>query len=131
MTLAASHSAGSLPVCNDVSKMTLMIGAISSLGYLSKRGFSLSGPAALPGLRFFITFSSPLSEMSISGIVVEGLCHESGLVSEGSPLERFRSCTRIWGRLESDEGDLGVKTELIFGVGVFFEWESFSDCAFS
>ena len=72
MTLAVSHSAGGLPVCNDLSKMILMIGTISSLSSLSKRGFSLSGPAALPGLRFFKSFSSPLSEMSISGIVVEG-----------------------------------------------------------
>ena len=67
--------------------------------------------------------------MSISGIVVEVFCHESGLVSEGSPPERFRSCTRIWARRESDKGDLGVKTELncwlkIFALVLVSEWKT-------
>ena len=46
ITLAFVQSAGSLPVCYDRSKMTLMIGAVSSRSSLSKRGLSLSGPAA-------------------------------------------------------------------------------------
>ena len=36
-----------------------MMGAISSRSSLSRRGFNLPGPAALPGLRFINSLSSP------------------------------------------------------------------------
>ena len=42
--------------------MTLMIGAISSRSSLSKRGLSLSGPAALPGLRLSSNFNRPFRD---------------------------------------------------------------------
>ena len=74
MTLAVIQSAGSLPVCKDLSKMTLMIGAISSLSSLNRRGLSLSGPAALPGFRFFRSLSSPFCEILISGMVTVESC---------------------------------------------------------
>ena len=70
IALAFVQSAGSLPVCNDRSKMTSMIGKISSRSSLSKRGLSLSGPAALQGLRLWSDFSSPFRDMSISGMFV-------------------------------------------------------------
>ena len=61
-----------------------MIGAISSRSSLSRRGLSLSGPAALPGLRFFKrSFISPFSEMLISAMFVAESYGVSGVVSEG------------------------------------------------
>ena len=54
--------------------MTLMIGAISSLSSLNRRGLSLSGPAALPGFRFLSSLSSPFCEILISGMVTVGSC---------------------------------------------------------
>ena len=52
MTFAFIQSAWSFPVFKDLSKIICMIGAISSRSSLSRRGLSLSGLAALPGLRF-------------------------------------------------------------------------------
>ena len=92
--------------------MILMIGVIYSRSSLSRRGLSLSGPAALLGLRFFKSFNSPFCEMLISGIVVAESCDVSGMVSEGSLPALFKSSTRILARRESDRGSLGVKTEL-------------------
>ena len=63
-------AAGSLPVFNDRSKMTLMTEAISSRSSRSKRGLSISGPAALPGLRLWSNFKSPFGDMSTSGMIV-------------------------------------------------------------
>ena len=53
VTWARHHSNGSLPVCRERSKITCMMGAISSRNSFSRTGLSLSGPAAFPGLRFF------------------------------------------------------------------------------
>ena len=93
MTFAFNQSAGSLPVWRDLSNMILMIGVISSRSSLSRRGLSLSGPAALLGLRFFKSFNSPFCEMLISGIVVAESCDVSGMVSEGSLPALFKSST--------------------------------------
>ena len=60
------------------------MGAISSRSSLSRRDFSLSGPAALPGLRL-LSFRGPFFEISISGIFVVVSCCKSGMVSEGRP----------------------------------------------
>ena len=92
--------------------MTLMIGAISSRSSLSKRGLSLSGPAALPCLRLWSNFSSPFRDMSISGMFALLSYCLSGMVSEGRPPAFLKSCTRIVARRESDRGSLDVKTEL-------------------
>ena len=54
--------------------MTLMIGAITSLSSLNRRGLSLSGPAALPGFRFLSSLSSPFCEILITGMVHVGSC---------------------------------------------------------
>ena len=112
ITLAFVQSAGSLPVCNDRSKMTLMIGAFSSRSSLGKRGLSLSGPAALSGLRLWSNFSSPFRDMSISGMFMLLSCCLSGMVSEGRPPAFLKSCTHILARRESDRGSLDVKMEL-------------------
>ena len=112
ITLSFVQSAGSFPVCSDRSKITLMIGAISSHSSLSKRGLSISGSAALPCLRLWSNFNSPFRDMSISGMFVLESCCVSGKVSEGRPSALLRSCTRILARGESDRGSLGVKTEL-------------------
>ena len=104
-----SQMAGSLPFWGDLSKMILMIGVISSRGSLSRRGLSLSGPAALLGFRFLSSFNSPIWEMLISGMVVTESCNVSGMVSEGGPSALFKSPTRILARRESHRGSLGVK----------------------
>ena len=52
VTRALRHSAGSLPVWRQRSKITCIIGAISSRNSLSMSGLSLSGPAALKGFMF-------------------------------------------------------------------------------
>ena len=129
ITLAFVQSAGSLPVCNDRSKMTLMIGAISSRSSLSKRGLNLSGPAALPGLGLWSNFISPFRDMSISGMLVLESCCLSGMVSEGRPPAFFKSCTRILARRESDRGSLDVKNrvkllikDVGFGLGIRVEY---------
>ena len=77
MTFAVTHSEGSFPVWRDFSKMTLIIGAISSLSSFSNKGLSLSGPAALPGFRFFRSFKRPLRDISMSGMTGMELRFES------------------------------------------------------
>ena len=68
ITLAVSHSVGSVHVWRDLSKITLIFGAISSLSSLSSNCLSLSGPAAFPSFRHFRSFKRPLRDISISGI---------------------------------------------------------------
>ena len=92
--------------------MTLVVGAISSRSSLSKRGLSISGPAALPGLRLWSNFRSPFRDMSISGMFVLLSRCLSGMVSEGRLPAFLKSCTRILARRESDRGSLDVNTEL-------------------
>ena len=55
VTFALHQSLGSFLVCKDLSKITVIIGASSTWGSFSSNGRSLSGPAALPGLRLFRT----------------------------------------------------------------------------
>ena len=52
LTWARHHSDGSLPVLMERSKITCIMGAISSCNSFNRIGLNLSGPAALPGLRF-------------------------------------------------------------------------------
>ena len=66
------------------------------------RGFSLSGPATLPGLRLFSNLRSPFREMLISGIPVAGSWSVFVLESEGKPPVFIKSCTRILARRERD-----------------------------
>ena len=56
-----------------------MIRAISSRSSLSKRGLSLSGPAALLGKRLRSNFISPFRDLSISGMFVVESCSLSGV----------------------------------------------------
>ena len=121
------YLAGSLPVCNDGSKLTLMIGAISSRSSLSTRGLSLSGPTALPGLRLWSNFISPFRDISTSGMFVLESCCLSRMVSEGRPPAFLKSCTSILARRKSDRGSLDVKTELncllkILALVLVSEW---------
>ena len=71
---------------------------------------SLSGPAALPGLRFLRSFRIPAVEIpnfSMIGIRVGVLGH-----SRGSVLESFvMSCRFIVHSLDSDRGPFVVKTD--------------------
>ena len=62
------YSACRFLVCKGLSKIILMMEAITSRSSFSRRGSSLSGPAAFPGLRFLRSFSSPFREMLISGM---------------------------------------------------------------
>ena len=71
--------------------MIFMIRVISSRSSLTKRGLSLSGPAALLGFRFLRSFNSPFCEILISGIVVTEPCNVSGMVSECRPPALFKS----------------------------------------
>ena len=66
------YSACRFPVCKDLSEIILIMEAISSHSSFSRRGSSLSGPAAFPGLRFLRIFSSPFREMLISGLIDTG-----------------------------------------------------------
>ena len=89
------------------------MGAISSLSSFSRRGFSLSGPAALlAGLRLFKNLRSPFREVLTSGMSVAESSRVSGMESEGKPLAFIKSCTHILARRERDRGSLAVKTEL-------------------
>ena len=68
LTWARHHSDGSLPVLMKHSKITCIMGAISSRYSFNRIGLRLSGPAAFPGLRFFKSFSMPATEISNSSI---------------------------------------------------------------
>ena len=51
-------------MCNDRSKITLIIGASSTLSSFSRMGRMLSRPAALPGLKLFSSFKIPFIDMT-------------------------------------------------------------------
>ena len=60
---------GNFSVSTDLSKITWMIGEISSLSSLRIKGLILSGPSALPGFRLLRNFVIPFIEISSSGIL--------------------------------------------------------------
>ena len=69
---------------------------ISSWISLSRRGLSLSGPAALLGFRFSSSFNSQFWEMLISDMVAAESCNVSGVVSECRPPALFKSLHAFW-----------------------------------
>ena len=85
-----------------------MIGAISSLSSPRSSGVSLSGPAALAGLRLFKSFSIPLTDMSMCGKT--GVGFDSLVVRYRDPFSQSHpnlapsSGVRL-------RGDLGVNTD--------------------
>ena len=84
-----------------------MLWAISS----PSSGLSLSGPAALSGLRLFKSFNIPLTVMSMfdkPGVVVRYSC---GTVPGSILPESTKYCTFIWLSRARLRGDLGVNTD--------------------
>ena len=111
LTWARHHSAGSLPVWMERSKMTWIIGAISSHNSFNKMGLSLSGPAAFPGFRFFSSFSMPATEMLKSSMTGVDFCISGGSNSEGILPLSAASWSFILHNRERDSGSLVVKTD--------------------
>ena len=68
MTFAWAQSVGNFPVWRNLSKVIFIIGAISSLSSLSKRGLILSGSGALPGLRFFSKVSGIFQSQALQAL---------------------------------------------------------------
>ena len=111
MTLDVTHSEGNFPVWRDFLKLTLIIGAISSLISFSNKGLSVSGHAAFPDFRIFRSFKRPLRDISMSGMTGMELRFGSGTDSEGRLPSSTKSCTFIWARRERERGDFFVKTD--------------------
>ena len=104
--------------------MNLMIRTNSSRSSLSKRGLSISGLAALPGLSYgVITIVNLGIFLSLACLS----CCLLGMVSEGRSPAFLKSCTRILARRESDRGSLvkdRVKLlikDVCFGLGIRVE----------
>ena len=91
--------------------MICTMGAISSRNSLSSTGLSLSGPAALPGLRFCRSLSIPATEILKSSMTGVVFSTPAGKVLGGITPESAAFCSVILQSLESDSGSLAVKTD--------------------
>ena len=94
-------------------KITCIMGRISSHNSFNRIGLSLTGPAAFPGLRFFKSFSMPVTEISKYFITGEDSCIPGGNASEGIPPQSAISRSFILHR-RGDSGALVVKTDWNF-----------------